>query len=54
MSTIKLEGGCEAVILQGLNVFEKKSLNKEITEILKENNQSCIPGRRIYLIKKPH
>ena len=52
MSTIKLEGGCEAVILQGLNVFEKKSLNKEITEILKENNQSCIPGRRIYFDKK--
>ncbi|MDJ0476207.1 hypothetical protein QNA27_21415 [Pantoea eucalypti] len=30
MSTIKLEGGCEAVILQGLNVFEKNHLIKKL------------------------
>lgn len=51
MSTIKLQGGCEAVIVQGLDVFEQKSLNKQIFEILKENNQSCVPGRRIYFDK---
>ncbi|MFE0587297.1 winged helix-turn-helix domain-containing protein [Pantoea vagans] len=51
MSTIKLEGGCEAVIVQGLDVFEQKSLDKQILEILKENNQSCVSGRRIYFDK---
>ena len=51
MSTIKLEGGCEAVIIQGLDVFEQKSLDKQILEILKENNQSCVSGRRIYFDK---
>lgn len=51
MSTIKLQGGCEAVIIQGLDVFEQKSLDKQILEILKENNQSCVPGRRIYFDK---
>ncbi|THB82244.1 transcriptional regulator [Pantoea allii] len=51
MSTIKLQGGCEAVIVQGLDVFEQKSLDKQILEILKENNQSCVPGRRIYFDK---
>ncbi|CAG8924518.1 UNVERIFIED_ORG: DNA-binding winged helix-turn-helix (wHTH) protein [Pantoea allii] len=51
MSTIELQGGCEAVIVQGLDVFEQKSLDKQILEILKENNQSCVPGRRIYFDK---
>lgn len=51
MNTIKLQGGCEAVIIQGLDVFEQKSLDKQILEILKENNQSCVPGRRIYFDK---
>ncbi|NEG60622.1 winged helix-turn-helix domain-containing protein [Pantoea agglomerans] len=51
MNTLKLEGGCEAVIIQGLDVFEKKLLNKQILEILKENNQSCVPGRRLYFDK---
>lgn len=51
MSIIKPEGGCEAVIIQGLDVFEQKSLDKQILEILKENNQSCTPGRRIYFDK---
>ncbi|MGC0837740.1 winged helix-turn-helix domain-containing protein [Pantoea agglomerans] len=51
MSTIELQGGCEAVIVQGLEVFEQKSLDKQILEILKENNQSCVPGRRIYFDK---
>lgn len=51
MSTIKLEGGCEAVIVQGLDVFEQKSLDKQILEILKENHQSCVAGRRIYFDK---
>ncbi|WP_337013709.1 winged helix-turn-helix domain-containing protein [Pantoea sp. AS142] len=50
-STIKLQGGCEAVIVQGLDVVEQKSLDKQILEILKENNQSCVPGRRIYFDK---
>jgi len=51
MSTIKLQGGCEAVIIQGLDVFEQKSLDKQILEILRENDQSCVPGRRIYFDK---
>ncbi|WP_422882768.1 winged helix-turn-helix domain-containing protein [Pantoea agglomerans] len=51
MSTIKLQGGCEAVIIQGLDVFEQKSLDKQILEILKENNQSCVPGRRLFFDK---
>lgn len=51
MSNIKLEGGCEAVIILGLDVFEQKSLDKQILEMLKENNQSCVPGRRIYFDK---
>jgi len=51
MMTIKLEGGCEAVLIQGLDVFEKKSLGKQLIEILRENNQSCVPGRRIYFDK---
>lgn len=50
-STIKLDGGCEAVIIQGLDVFEQSSLNKQILEILKENSQSCAPGIRIYFDK---
>lgn len=51
MSTIKLEGGCEAVIIPGLDVFGKKSVYKQLSEILKENNESCAPGRRIYFDK---
>jgi len=51
MNTIKLQGGCEAVIIQGMDVFEQKSLDKQILEILKENDQSCVPGRRIYFDK---
>lgn len=53
MSIFKPEGGCEAVIIQGLDVFEQKSLNNQILEILKENNQPCTPGRRIYFDKNP-
>jgi len=51
MSTVKLEGGCEAVFIQGLDVFEKKSLSKQILQMLAENNESCVPGRRIYFDK---
>lgn len=51
MSTIKLQGGCEAVIIQGLDVFEQKSLDRQILEILRENHQACVPGRRIYFDK---
>lgn len=53
MSTIRLDGGCEAVIIQGLDVFEKQSLDKQILQMLRENNQSCVPGRRIYFDKNP-
>ncbi|MGK3143643.1 winged helix-turn-helix domain-containing protein [Pantoea sp. C2G6] len=51
MSTLKLEGGCEAVLVQGLDVIERQLLDKQILQILKENNQSCTPGRRIYFDK---
>lgn len=51
MSTLKLDGGCEAVIIQGLDVFEKASIDKQILQMLRENNQSCEPGRRIYFDK---
>lgn len=53
MSTIKLAGGCEAVILQGLDIFEKNSVSKQMLEILKENNQSCVSGKRLYFDKNP-
>jgi len=53
LSTIKLAGGCEAVILQGMDIFEKKSLSKQILEMLKENNLSCVSGRRLYFDKNP-
>lgn len=53
MSTIRLDGGCEAVIIQGLDVFEKQSLDKQILQMLRENKQSCVPGRRIYFDKNP-
>lgn len=51
MSTIKLEGGCEAIIIKGLDVFEKQSLDEQILQILKDNHQSCVLGRRIYFDK---
>jgi len=51
ISTIKLEGGCETVIVEGLDVFEQKSLDKQILQILKENNLLCMPGRRFYFDK---
>jgi DNA-binding winged helix-turn-helix (wHTH) protein len=47
-TTIKLEGGCEAVLLHGLDVLERKSLNQQIQEIIKENNQSCDTSHRFY------
>lgn len=51
ISTIKLEGGCETVTVEGLDVFEQKSLDKQILQILKENNLTCMPGRRFYFDK---
>jgi len=47
-TTLQLKGGCEAVLLKGLDVIERQSIESQIMEILKENNQSCIAGRRIY------
>jgi len=50
-STVKLQGGCEAVIVQGLDVIERQSIDKQILQMLRENNQSCRAGRRIYFDK---
>lgn len=50
-STLKLEGGCEAVVFEGLDVIERQSIDKQILQILKENNQSCTAGRRIFFDK---
>lgn len=47
-STIKLEGGCEAVLFSGLEVVESETINRQIQQILKKHNQSCKPGRRIF------
>ncbi|WP_370881478.1 winged helix-turn-helix domain-containing protein [Pantoea anthophila] len=51
LSVMKLEGGCEAVLLKGLDVSERQSINRQIVEILKENHQSCTAGRRFYFDK---
>lgn len=51
MSVLKLTGGCEAVIIDGLDVNEQQSLSQQILQMLRENNQSCVPGRKIYFDK---
>lgn len=51
MSAIKLEGGCEAVLLQGLDEVERQALGKQIVQILRENNQTCDAGHRIIFDK---
>ncbi len=51
MSSIKLEGGCEAVLLQGLDEVERQALGKQIVQILRENNQTCDAGHRIIFDK---
>lgn len=47
-TTIKLEGGCEAVLLHGLDVLQRQSLNTQIQEVIKENNQTCDASHRFY------
>ncbi|SFT62652.1 Transcriptional regulatory protein, C terminal [Kosakonia arachidis] len=50
-SIVKLAGGCEVVLLQGADIIERQSQDKQILQILSENNQSCVPGRRVYFGK---
>ncbi|MBS1207164.1 MAG: transcriptional regulator [Proteobacteria bacterium] len=50
-STIKLAGGCEVVLMHGADIIERQSQDKQILQILSENNQSCEPGRRVYFDK---
>lgn len=50
-SVVKLAGGCEVVLLQGADIIERQSQDKQIHQILSENNQSCEPGRRLYFDK---
>lgn len=51
LTTIPLAGGCEAVLLKGLDVVERESIDQQILQMLRENNQSCSAGRRIYFDK---
>jgi len=47
-STITLEGGCEAVLFEGIDVIEHQSIGKKILQILKKNNEACTAGRRVF------
>lgn len=51
LTTVPLAGGCEAVLLKGLDVVERESIDQQILQMLRENNQSCSAGRRIYFDK---
>lgn len=47
-ATVRLDGGCEVVILQGLDDIERHTLNKQIQQIMTENKQPCDSSRRFY------
>ncbi|WP_428944973.1 winged helix-turn-helix domain-containing protein [Pantoea sp. FN060301] len=47
-STIELAGGCEVVLLEGLAVAERPSVDKQILQMLRENHQTCDSAHRIY------
>lgn len=47
-TTIKLPGGCDVVILKGVDDTERQSMDKQLLEIIKENNQPCDASRRFY------
>lgn len=47
-TTIKLDGGSDAVLLHGLDVLQRKTLNTQIQEVIKENNQTCDASHRFY------
>lgn len=46
--TFELEGGCEVVLFEGMDVNERQSIDKQILKILKKNNQACTAGRKIF------
>lgn len=46
--TITLTGGCDVVLLQGLDAADRPALDKQILQMLSENHQTCDTSRRIY------
>ena len=46
--TIKLAGGCEVVLLKGLDDIERQPVIRQLLGIIKENNQPCVTSRRFY------
>ncbi|MEZ3501467.1 transcriptional regulator [Pantoea sp. KPR_PJ] len=47
-ATLLLKGGCQAVIMQGIDNSEKAMLEKQILQMLQENHQLCDADTRIY------
>jgi DNA-binding winged helix-turn-helix (wHTH) protein len=46
--TLTLTGGCRALVLQGVDSAERKTLTSQIEQMLRENQQTCDASRRIY------
>lgn len=46
--SIKLTGGCDVVLLQGLDAADRPALDQQILQMLRENHQPCDTARRIY------
>lgn len=47
-ATLSLTGGCQAVVLQGIDDGERQTLTSQIEQMLRENHQLCDKSRRIY------
>jgi len=47
-ATLSLTGGCQAVVLQGIDDEERQTLTSQIEQMLRENHQLCDKSRRIY------
>ncbi len=47
-ATLTLTGGCQAVVLQGIDNGERQTLTSQIEQMLRENHQLCDKSRRIY------
>lgn len=46
--TLNLKGGCQAVLMQGIEENEQPVLEKQLLQMLQENNQTCDADSRIY------
>lgn len=48
---VQLQAGCEVVFLNGLDENERQPLEKQILQMLSENQLVCAPDQRIYFDK---